>query len=153
MLWQEYEFGIAGRKAARLFTAQERGRVKYTYHRRKVVWDKISQLIRAGHTSQTAIDMIYQAYGVNTPTTRIINQMRQINKVVVTQIYKFKIYWSTFYAHLTFPSELTVGYGDLLGGSSKNDLCRRTSGLLVPVLIRRYMEWYGHVAYILRSTG
>jgi HEPN domain-containing protein len=76
VLWQEYEFGIAGRKAARLFTAQERGRAKYSYHRRKVVWDKISQLIRAGHTAQTAIDMIYQAYGVNTPTSRIINQMR-----------------------------------------------------------------------------
>ena len=77
VLWQEYEFGIGGRKAARLFTAAERGRVKYSYHRRKVVWDKIAEMIRAGHTAQTAIDRIYQAYGVNTTTTRIINLMRR----------------------------------------------------------------------------
>jgi hypothetical protein len=77
VLWQEYEFGVAGRKAARLFTSAERGRVKYSYHRRKVVWDKIAELIRAGHTAQTAIDRIYQAYGVNATTTHIINQMRR----------------------------------------------------------------------------
>jgi hypothetical protein len=77
VLWQEYEFGIGGRKAARLFTPAERGRVKYSYHRRKVVWDKMAELIRAGHTAQTAADLIYQAYGANTPTTRIINQMRR----------------------------------------------------------------------------
>jgi hypothetical protein len=50
-LWQEYEFGIGSRKAARLFTAAERGRVKYTYHRRKVVWDQVALMIRAGHTA------------------------------------------------------------------------------------------------------
>lgn len=78
VLWQEYEFGIGGRKAARLFTAAERGQVKYSYHRRKVVWDKIAELIRAGHTAQTAVDLIYEAYGgVNIPVTRIINQMRR----------------------------------------------------------------------------
>jgi hypothetical protein len=64
-LWQEYEFGIGGRKAARLFTAVERGRVKYTYHRRKVVWDQVALMIRAGYTAQTAIDRIYEVHGVN----------------------------------------------------------------------------------------
>ena len=34
-LWQEYEFGIGGRKAVKDFTAAERGQVKYTYHRRR----------------------------------------------------------------------------------------------------------------------
>jgi hypothetical protein len=36
-LWQEYEFGFGGRKPAKDFMAEERGRVKYSYHRRKVV--------------------------------------------------------------------------------------------------------------------
>jgi hypothetical protein len=46
-LWQEYEYRIGGttrRKAAKLFTAAESGKVKYSYHSRwkKVVWDAIA---------------------------------------------------------------------------------------------------------------
>jgi hypothetical protein len=36
LLWEEYEHGIAGRKAARLYK-RERGRVKHKYCRRKLV--------------------------------------------------------------------------------------------------------------------
>ena len=74
-LWEEYEVGIGGRKAARLFTRAERGKVKVQYCRRKSFWDIVSTLIRAGHTPLTAIDMIYDAYGRVTPVTSIINQM------------------------------------------------------------------------------
>jgi hypothetical protein len=77
LLWEEYEHGIAGRKAARLFTREERGRVKHKYCRRKVVWDCIATLVRAGFTSQVAIDRVYHVYGVNTTVTRIINRMKQ----------------------------------------------------------------------------
>ena len=45
LVWQEYKFGIDGRKAAKLFTPQERGKVKHKYHQRKVVWDCIARLI------------------------------------------------------------------------------------------------------------
>jgi hypothetical protein len=76
-LWMEYEFGIGGRKAARLFTPTERGACKYKFHRRKVVWDKIIELIRAGHTAQTAVDTIYDVYGNDKPVTAIINAMRR----------------------------------------------------------------------------
>ena len=79
-LWQEYEFGIGGRKAAKLFTAAERGQVKYKYHRRKVVWDQVTIMIRAGHTAQTAIDRILEVYGGGEnrrSVTMIINQMRR----------------------------------------------------------------------------
>jgi regulator of replication initiation timing len=38
ILWQEYEIGLGGRKAAKLFTREERGRVKHKYSRQKVVW-------------------------------------------------------------------------------------------------------------------
>lgn len=76
-LWEEYEFGREGRKAAKLFNLRERGRNKYKYHRRKVVWDKIAQLIRRGHTYHTAIEEIYRVYGPETPVTEIINRMRR----------------------------------------------------------------------------
>jgi hypothetical protein len=75
-LWAEYKNGIGGRKAARLFSRAERGKVKYKYSRRKVVWDCISTLVGAGLTSQVAIDRIYQVYGENTAMTKIINMMK-----------------------------------------------------------------------------
>jgi hypothetical protein len=74
-LWTEYLVGIGGRKPASQFTAVERGRVKFKYSRRKVVWDTISRLMRAGLTSDTAIDRIYAAYGPDQSVTEIINQM------------------------------------------------------------------------------
>ena len=78
ILWQEYEVGIAGRKAARLFTSEERGQVKYVYSRRKVAWDVIAVLVGApGYTVHTAIDKVYDEYGRDEPVTTIINHMRQ----------------------------------------------------------------------------
>jgi hypothetical protein len=77
VLWEEYEFGINGRKASKRFSVRERGQVKYKYHRQKVVWDKIAHLIRQGHTYLTAIDEIHRVYGENSTVTQIINLMRQ----------------------------------------------------------------------------
>jgi len=76
-LWLEYEFGIGGRKAAKDFTAVERGRVKYTYHRRKVVWDAIAELVRSGWTANTACDRIQEVYGRHLSDTNIVNRMRR----------------------------------------------------------------------------
>jgi hypothetical protein len=76
ILWDEYEQGIGGRKAARQFTRQERGKVKHKYTRRKAVWDTIAALVRAGLLAQVAIDRIYDVYGRATSVTRIINQLR-----------------------------------------------------------------------------
>ena len=77
ILWEEYENGIGGRTAASLFTSQERGRVKHKYYRRKAVWDCISALVRAGFTARVAIDRIYTVYGIDTPVTSIINQLKR----------------------------------------------------------------------------
>jgi hypothetical protein len=41
VLWQEYQVNFGGRKAARLFSAFERGRVKHKIARCKVVWATI----------------------------------------------------------------------------------------------------------------
>jgi hypothetical protein len=76
-LWDEYLNGVGGRKPARLFSQTERGRVKYKYTRRKVVWDIIKKLVDLGHTSQRAIDMIYEVYGGQTSVTDIINRLRK----------------------------------------------------------------------------
>ena len=75
-LWDEYMSGMGGRKPARLFTREERGRVKYKYCRRKIVWDCVATLVNAGLTSDVACDRIYAVYGVNTTVTQIINQMK-----------------------------------------------------------------------------
>jgi hypothetical protein len=60
VLWQEFEVGIGGRKPARLFTRVERGRVKCLYCRRKVLWEAVARLVRAGYTAHVAIDRIYE---------------------------------------------------------------------------------------------
>jgi len=62
-LWNEYEFGLGGRKPARQFTAVERGAVKFSYSRRKTAWDAIDRMVRSGATAQVAIDRIYGVYG------------------------------------------------------------------------------------------
>jgi hypothetical protein len=76
-LWTEYQFGIGGRKAAKDFTAAERGRVKYTYHRQKVVWDAVAELVQSGWTSTAACNRIHEIYGRNLSVTAIINWVRR----------------------------------------------------------------------------
>ncbi len=74
-LWQEYQVGIGGRKAARLFTSRERGgKSKYKYHRRLVIWRIISGLVvHSGMTAVAAIDSIYAIYGHHQTNVTIIN--------------------------------------------------------------------------------
>ena len=74
-LWQEYEYGLGGNKAARDFTSKERGKCKFIYSRRKVFWDTVSKLIRAGHTSDSAIDQIYNIYGRSQGVTYILKKL------------------------------------------------------------------------------
>ena len=76
-LWVEYEFGLANRKPAKDFTASERGKVKHAYSRRKVVWDKIGEMIRSGWSSDEACNKIYDAYGAQSNITQIIKQMKK----------------------------------------------------------------------------
>jgi hypothetical protein len=78
-LWHKYEFGIGGPKPAKLFTAQKRGKEKFKYSRRKVAWDTIDHLVRAGHSAQVAIDNIYAVYG-NLTVSAIISKLRDDNK-------------------------------------------------------------------------
>ena len=76
-LWLEYEFGIGNRKPAKDFTPQERGRVKCLYCRRKLVWDKVSEMVRSGWDAATACNKIYEVYGVQEPITNIIKCLKR----------------------------------------------------------------------------
>jgi hypothetical protein len=75
-LWHEFHHGVGGREAARLFSYSERGCSKHRYHRRKMVWDLVSSLVRMGDTAETAIDKIYAVYGGQTSVTNIINGLK-----------------------------------------------------------------------------
>lgn len=74
-LWTEYQFGVAGSKAAKDFTPAERGKAKSTYCRRKRVWDVVAALVRAGHTAPMAIDLIYSTYGRALTVNQIIDKI------------------------------------------------------------------------------
>lgn len=76
-LWDEYMTGIGGRLPAKDFDPIQRGREKYKYHRRKVVWDQILKMVNLGYTSDSAIDAIYAKYGPNRSVSEIINKMRK----------------------------------------------------------------------------
>jgi hypothetical protein len=75
VLWQEYQVGIGGKKAARLFSAFERGRVKHKFTCCKVVCATIDPLVCGGLHSNVAINRIYNTYGCNSTVTSIINRM------------------------------------------------------------------------------
>ena len=61
---------------AKDFNAVERGRVKYVNHRRKVVWDQVSEMVRSGWSAYEACNKIHDVYGDNQTVTGITNQLR-----------------------------------------------------------------------------
>lgn len=76
-LWFEWEFGFAGKKPARLFTAAERGKVKHTFYKRKFFWNKCAEMVRCGMTADRACDKIYEVYGQSLSVTNILEQLKR----------------------------------------------------------------------------
>jgi hypothetical protein len=76
-VWNEYLLGVGGRKPSRLFCEAERGRVKFTYSRRKVIWDVVRKMVSLGHTAKWIIALIYEVYGPQTSVSDIINRLRR----------------------------------------------------------------------------
>ena len=78
VLWQEYEVGIGGRKAAKDLTARERGlkHIKHKYYSRKFVWKVIIDHVNRGYSASLAIDRIYATYGRNRSITQIIRALK-----------------------------------------------------------------------------
>ena len=76
-LWTEYKSGIIGnRKAVKDWTIRDRDVCKYTYHRRKLVWDQIVKIVWSGLNATEAMHIMYTVYDYNTSVTSIINQTR-----------------------------------------------------------------------------
>lgn len=77
-LWNEYKFGINGRKPAEQFTTHERTSnksLKQKYWRRNHVWQAMARLVRGGkHPSRAALE-IRRVYGFDVSVTRIIEAM------------------------------------------------------------------------------
>jgi hypothetical protein len=78
VLWAEYESGIGGNKPARLFAQADRGKVKYKYCQRKIVWDAIENMRTRGVSAAAAIERIYtECDGPTTPVHAVINKLRE----------------------------------------------------------------------------
>jgi hypothetical protein len=77
-LWQEYQVGLNGNKAARLFTPNERNSsrdIKQKYYRRNKVWELMDRLIRSGLSVDAAIARIHGAYGSNLTMTVLVKEI------------------------------------------------------------------------------
>ena len=80
-LWIEYTTGLGGNKAACEFTQQERGKVRYKYCRRKIVWDTISNMCSRNMSADVAIDRIYlHCGGVGSPVNKVIADLKRFRK-------------------------------------------------------------------------
>ena len=79
-LWHEYNEGLGGKKAAKLFTNRERGRDRSRYSKRLVFWKKIDQMVRAGNTSTDAVNKVINHYGTNLSVTKTISKMTKDQK-------------------------------------------------------------------------
>ena len=75
---QEYKFGLGSRKAAKLFDAKDRGKVKYKYCMRKHFWDLIMKMIQNGYSQNSAIDKVYTVYSGS--VTNILREIRADKK-------------------------------------------------------------------------
>ena len=76
MLWNEFEFGCGVNKAAKLFTAVERGKVKHKYCLRKVFWDTVNDMVLRGWAASTACEKIRNVYIDQSSISKILFKMR-----------------------------------------------------------------------------
>ena len=74
-LRNKYEHGFPPNKSARNFSAAERGKRRFKYSNRKVLWTVIDMMVNSGITAQVAIDRIYSYYG-QLPVFQMIKAVR-----------------------------------------------------------------------------
>ena len=77
LLWNEWMYGLEGRKAAKYFTAYERGRCRHKFSRRRHVWSRVARLVQGGYTAETTVSRIRQCYGVSKSVSGIIEAMKK----------------------------------------------------------------------------
>ena len=76
--------GLGGRKAAKDFTPQERGRCKHRFCQRKPFWLLIGKMVSEGYTANVAIDKVYDVYGGNGSITNILSEIKKIEEKIVS---------------------------------------------------------------------
>jgi hypothetical protein len=82
VLWADNESGVGGNKPARLFNKTERGKVRFKYCHRKIVWDAVEALVQRGLTSNVAIDRIYsECGGPNSKVNEVIKELKHFKRV------------------------------------------------------------------------
>jgi len=79
ILWTEYEFGVGGTKPAKLFTARERGEVKFSYSLWKPFWTLVERMIHFGYSHTNAIEKIesVNCSGRSMSVTQILREIRR----------------------------------------------------------------------------
>lgn len=77
ILWNEFEFGLGGSKAAKDYNSRDRGANRFLYSKRKVFWDLVVIMVNRGRQANEAIDNIYSHYGYRTPVSTIIKRLQQ----------------------------------------------------------------------------
>ena len=82
LLWQEYGFGINGRKPAKKFNPDKRNKPvkKQKYYRRNIVWQTLARLVRGGLTAEVTIERLHSVYGYGSSTSKIMTTMVKDNK-------------------------------------------------------------------------
>ena len=79
-LWEEWTTGLHGEKAAKDFTAAERGADKCRFCRRRVFWDCVRERGRVGHSYKSTITKIRECYGKSLSVTDILVAMQKDKK-------------------------------------------------------------------------
>ena len=80
ILWNEYEFGIGGRRPAKSFSKEERGMDRFNYYKRNIFWSLVVEMVQRGRSANKSIDKIYQVYGYKTSVTKIIKKLQEDKK-------------------------------------------------------------------------
>jgi hypothetical protein len=87
-LWREYQFGLNGLKATRLFTTQEKnanGKIKQKFYRRGQIWECMMRQIHRGLTPEQAALELRLVYGSKASVSKIIDLLikdKQFNSVL-----------------------------------------------------------------------
>jgi len=79
-LWVEYTHGLGGNKAAKDFTATEKGKCKQKYYRRRVFWNLVATLVNAGYGAPAAVDKVYHQYGRDSSVTKVLDCLLEDRK-------------------------------------------------------------------------
>ena len=79
-LWDEYQNGVGGRKPAREFTREERGRCKAVYSQRKPFWECMERQIDRGTTKTVALNRVMQVYEHHGSVTKKLIAIRKDEK-------------------------------------------------------------------------